>query len=273
LTPREGWLERDGVRLHYVEWPGETGRAILALHGLSSNARFWSRVASHLDGRRLVALDQRSHGRSDRIRDGDGLATFVDDARGAIAELGLERPVLTGHSWGASIALELAARHPETVSALGFIDGPAWPLSDSMTWAEFAARSQSTLPRHSDLAAAIDAARAWHGSLWGEDLVEFVNAGHRPEGDAIVLTLTHEARARILRDLFDLRQDQAWRALAVPAFAAFALRKSDMVLAATKRAAEHIAVVAPKVLIKWYDSPHDIPLSLPGDIASDIAAL
>ena len=160
MTPREGWFERDGVRLHYLEWPGETGRAIFALHGLSSNARFWSRVASHLDGRRLIALDQRSHGRSDRMRDGDGLAAFVADARHAIAELGLARPVLAGHSWGASIALELAARHPETVSALGFIDGPAWPLSDSMTWAEFAARSQSTLPRHSDLAAAIDAVEA-----------------------------------------------------------------------------------------------------------------
>jgi len=273
LTPREGWLERDGARLHYVEWPGDTGRAVFALHGLSSNARFWTRVASQLKGWRLVALDQRSHGPSDRIRTGDSLATFVDDARHAIATLGLERPVLVGHSWGASIALELAARHPETVSALGFIDGPAWPLSDSMTWAEFAARSQTTLPRHFDLAAATAAARAWHGPLWGEDLIEFVHAGHRTEGDAVVLTLTYEARARILRDLFDLRQDRAWRALAIPAFAAFALRKSDVVLAATKRAAEHIAAVAPKVLIKWYDSPHDIPLWLPGDIANDIAAL
>lgn len=83
-----------------------------------------------------------------------------------------------------------------------------------------------------------------------------------------MLTLTHEARARILRDLFDLRQDDAWQVLAIPAFAAFALRKSDVILAATKRAAEHIAPAAPKVLIKWYESPHDIPLSHPADIAS-----
>jgi pimeloyl-ACP methyl ester carboxylesterase len=222
---------------------------------------------------RFVALDQRSHGRSDRMRSGDTLATFVDDSRQAIATLELDRPILVGHSWGASIALELAARHPETVSALGFIDGPAWPLSETLTWPEFAARSQTALPRHSDLSAAIDAARVWHGPLWGEDLIEFVHAGHRSEGDTVVMTLTHDARARILRDLFDLRQDQAWQTLAVPAFAAFALRKSSVVLAATKRAAEHIAAVAPKVLIKWYDSPHDIPLALPADIASDIAAL
>jgi len=273
LTTREGWVEGNGARLHYVEWPGDNGGAVFALHGLSSNARFWSRVASQLDGRRFVALDQRSHGRSDPMRSGDTLATFIDDSRQAIATLGLDRPVLVGHSWGASIALELAARHPDMVSALGFIDGPAWPLSETLTWPEFAARSQTALPRHSDLSAAVDAARAGHGPLWGEDLIEFVHAGHRSEGDAVVMTLTHEARAHILRDLFDLRQDQAWKTLAVPAFAAFALRKSAVVLAATKRAAEHIGAVAPKVLIKWYDSPHDIPLSQPGEIANDIAAL
>jgi pimeloyl-ACP methyl ester carboxylesterase len=243
LTTREGWVERDGVRLHYVEWPGDSGAAVFALHGLSSNARFWTRVASRLPGRRFVALDQRSHGRSDPMRSGDTLATFIDDSRHAISTLGLDRPVLVGHSWGASIALELAARHPDTVSALGFIDGPAWPLSETLTWPEFAARSQTALPRHSDLSAAIAAARASHGPLWGEDLVEFVHAGHRSEGDAVVMTLTHEARASILRDLFDLRQDQAWKSLAVPAFAAFALRKSDVVLAATKRAVEHIAAL------------------------------
>lgn len=211
------------MRLHYVEWPAQSGgsaprppgQSIFALHGLSSNARFWLRVASHLGGRSFVALDQRSHGPSDRMRTGDTIARFVDDARRAIARLGLERPVLAGRSWGACIALELAARHPETASALGCIDGPAWPLSDTLTWPEFAARSQTTIPRHSNLAAAIDAARAWHGPLWGEDLVEFVRAGHRPVGDAVVLTLTYEARARILRDLFALHQDQAWRVLAI----------------------------------------------------------
>jgi pimeloyl-ACP methyl ester carboxylesterase len=135
---------------------------------------------------RFVALDQRSQGRSDRMRSGDTLAAFVDDSRQVIATLELDRPILVGHLWGASIALELAARHPDTVLALGFLDGPAWRLSETVTWPEFAARSQSALPRHSDLSAAIDAARVWHGPLWGEDLIEVVHAGHRSEGDAVV---------------------------------------------------------------------------------------
>lgn len=273
MIPREGWLERGGTRLHYLDWPGESGRAVFALHGLSSNARFWSRVAQQLEGRRFVALDQRSHGRSDRSTEADTIDTFVGDAIGAIGALALDRPVLAGHSWGATVALEVAARHPDAISALAFIDGPAWPLADTVVWETFATRSQPPLPRYADLDAAVAAARAWHGEAWDDDLLEFVRAGHLDEEGGLVLPLTHDARARILRDLYALRQDRAWATLAVPAFAAFAERKSETMLAATRRAAERVAAVAPKVLVRWYDSPHDIPLVRPEAIARDIAML
>jgi pimeloyl-ACP methyl ester carboxylesterase len=65
----EGYLDRGGVRLNWLEWapsgPPEPP-AILLLHGLSSNARYWERVARRMNNRRLVALDQRSHGLSGR---------------------------------------------------------------------------------------------------------------------------------------------------------------------------------------------------------------
>ena len=50
---REGWFERDGVRFHYLEWeaPESDAEPIVFLHGLSSNARFWERVAGRLGGR------------------------------------------------------------------------------------------------------------------------------------------------------------------------------------------------------------------------------
>ena len=66
--PADGWLERSGVSLHYVEWKGREEGAlrdapVLLFHGLSSNARYWDRVAHHLRDRRLVALDQRARTR------------------------------------------------------------------------------------------------------------------------------------------------------------------------------------------------------------------
>lgn len=272
MTAVEGWIERDGVPLHVVEWPGH-GPAIFALHGLSSNARFWSRVAGHLDGRRFVALDQRSHGPSAPSGEGDDLTTFVEDAAYAIETLGLSRPVVVGHSWGAAVALELAARRSDRVSALAFIDGAAWPLSDAMPWETFAARTNTPLPRYPDLAAAVASARAALGDAWGDDLVEFVRAGHVERDGALVLPLTSDARARIVRDLFVLRQDLAWSALGMPAVAAFAERKSELMLAATRRAVARVAAVAPQVRIKWYDAPHDIPLHLAREIAEDLAGL
>src|SRR5216683_3111680 len=70
MEPADGWLERDGVSLHYVEWRDESSRGreppVLLLHGLSSNARYWDRLARNLVGRRLIALDQRGHGLTGR---------------------------------------------------------------------------------------------------------------------------------------------------------------------------------------------------------------
>src|SRR5207244_11171242 len=70
---REGWIERSGVRLHYLEWEPEGDRQqpdLFMLHGLSSNSRLWERLAALLPGRRMVALDQRSHGPSARPAEG-----------------------------------------------------------------------------------------------------------------------------------------------------------------------------------------------------------
>ncbi|MGH7777280.1 MAG: alpha/beta fold hydrolase, partial [Candidatus Dormibacterales bacterium] len=113
--PRESWVERDGLRLHVVEWgdPGAPPPALLLLHGLSSNARFWDRLAARLPHRRLVALDQRSHGLSDRPGEGYRTRDLVEDAAHVVAARGLGRPVVAGHSWGAAIALALSAARPD----------------------------------------------------------------------------------------------------------------------------------------------------------------
>ncbi|TMF02876.1 MAG: alpha/beta fold hydrolase [Chloroflexi bacterium] len=67
--PRDGWLQRGGIDLHYLEWNHQVEAdsfPVLLLHGLSSNAHYWDRVAARLEGRRLIALDQRGHGLTGR---------------------------------------------------------------------------------------------------------------------------------------------------------------------------------------------------------------
>jgi pimeloyl-ACP methyl ester carboxylesterase len=110
--PVAGGLDLDlpgrGVRLRATRWPGE-GVPVLLLHGLASSRRFWDLVVPGLAGLRVVAIDQRGHGDSERP-DGpyDG-ATVVADALTALDALGLSRVVVVGHSWGATTALRLAA--------------------------------------------------------------------------------------------------------------------------------------------------------------------
>jgi len=128
-TRREGWVQRGSVDLHYLEWNAEAAEqpALFLLHGLSSNARIWDRMAQHLD-RRLIALDQRAHGRSPLPPAGFGIDGFAADAVAAITRLGLGRPVLAGHSWGGAVALQVAATHPELASGLAIVAFPAQPF-------------------------------------------------------------------------------------------------------------------------------------------------
>jgi pimeloyl-ACP methyl ester carboxylesterase len=71
------------------------------------------------DVAQVLYLDFRGHGRSDR---GDParwtLGVFVEDVRGLCDSLGLERPVLLGWSFGGTVAMAYAARHPDRLSKL-----------------------------------------------------------------------------------------------------------------------------------------------------------
>ena len=123
----------DDVELEVLEWHGrDEGPAFVLLHGLASNARLWNGVAARLagDGHRVVAVDQRGHGRSSKPDHGYDLTTVTDDARSLVEGLGLERPVVVGQSWGANIVVELAARFPGLASAVGCIDGGTIELAD-----------------------------------------------------------------------------------------------------------------------------------------------
>lgn len=120
----------EGVGLEVLEWAGE-GHPYVLLHGLASNARLWDGVASHLAaaGHRVVAVDQRGHGRSDKPSDGYDLTTVTDDLRALLDATSLDRPVLVGQSWGANVVVEFAARFPGVASAVACIDGGAIDLS------------------------------------------------------------------------------------------------------------------------------------------------
>lgn len=126
---------RDGLRLSYVD-SGGTGRPILALHGAFGRGRTWSALAGHLGPDwRVIGLDQRGHGLSDRADD-YGRNAFVADTVDVIEHLDIAPAVLVGHSLGAINAYQLAARRPDLVSAFVAIDFPAEtpPVGATSPW-------------------------------------------------------------------------------------------------------------------------------------------
>ncbi|HEY1419712.1 MAG TPA: alpha/beta hydrolase [Candidatus Dormibacteraeota bacterium] len=278
--PTDGWLERDGVRLHYVEWRPEGAASveppILLLHGLSSNARYWDRVALHITNRRLIALDQRGHGLTGRppqaptLPEGFAVGELVKDAVFVITELGLGRPVVAGHSWGASVALELAGTQPGAVSGLVFIDGPVRSASSLFTWEEAQRIMQPPLPRFATFEEATAESRKDFDSAYADDLEAFVRARIMPSGGALILTLTAPVRLELLRGLFESQTDLLWPSVGVPATALLALRSFARISRSTDEGVVRLREVAPRVEVKWFDTPHDIPLYAPAEVAAEI---
>lgn len=110
-------LELAGRRLSFLDFGGP-GRPLLALHGHFSEGQTFAYLARELaPDWRVIALDQRGHGESDQPAD-FSREGYIADAVAVLDHLGLGPVVLLGHSLGGVNAYQLAARHPERVSAL-----------------------------------------------------------------------------------------------------------------------------------------------------------
>lgn len=122
LVPPSGkFVAIDGNRIHYME-QGE-GRPILFIHGLGAQLhQFRSTLFDKLDGYRLVAMDRPGSGYSERAAGATGgLSEQALVVRHFIEALGLEKPLVVGHSLGGAVSLTLAIEHPNAISGLALL--------------------------------------------------------------------------------------------------------------------------------------------------------
>jgi non-heme chloroperoxidase len=116
-----------GVRLHVVETGNPRGRPILFLHGFSQSWLVWRRqmVSDLANDYRLVALDLRGHGQSDKPRDGyTDRMLWADDIFAVTRELHMEQPVLCGWSYGPIVILDYLRQYGEDdIGGVSFVDG------------------------------------------------------------------------------------------------------------------------------------------------------
>ena len=116
-------LRRDGVTLFYEEAPGDE-LTILLVHGWCCDHTYFVPQFEHFAsrGHRVVAVDLRGHGRSDKPPQGYTMQLFADDLAWICQRIGVEKPVVVGHSMGGIVAFDLAARYPDMTSAVVMLD-------------------------------------------------------------------------------------------------------------------------------------------------------
>jgi pimeloyl-ACP methyl ester carboxylesterase len=122
LPPRGRFIEVAGARIHYLD--KGSGPAIVILHGLGGQmGNFTYALLERLtDEFRVILMDRPGSGYSTRARGATGrLTEQAATVAEFIRKLGLERPLLVGHSLGGAIALGVALDHPEAVRGLALI--------------------------------------------------------------------------------------------------------------------------------------------------------
>jgi pimeloyl-ACP methyl ester carboxylesterase len=113
----------NGVDLSY-EIAG-SGPPVVLVHGSSVDRTTWGEVVAELaPAYRVLTYDRRGHGRSVPAGSGAGIETDVSDLAGLLGATDFAPCHVVGSSWGALIALRLAAMHPDLVRSLAVHEPP-----------------------------------------------------------------------------------------------------------------------------------------------------
>ncbi|MEO6880235.1 MAG: alpha/beta hydrolase [Mycobacteriaceae bacterium] len=208
------WTHRDvhanGIRFHVVEADGGAPGAplVLLLHGFPEFWWSWRHqlVALAESGARVVAVDLRGYGDTDKPPRGYDGWTLAGDVAGLVRALGAPRAVLVGHDWGGLIAWAAAALHPRLVSGLGVLGAPhpvalrravrrhpltqgrasSYAVGFQLPW-----RPERVLVSQ-DGAAIEDILRRWSGPAW-PDTDDFVEVCTRNRSAMLIPGVVHSA--------------------------------------------------------------------------------
>jgi branched-chain amino acid transport system permease protein len=116
------FVDISGARVFYVE--RGSGIPLLYVHGNTGSSRWFERVMD-VPGCRAIALDLPNFGRSSPLPRDPDIDGYADAVIAFIAALGLDRPLLVGHSLGGAVAISLAARSPGLIRGLVLVDSSA----------------------------------------------------------------------------------------------------------------------------------------------------
>ncbi|CAN5341468.1 alpha/beta hydrolase [soil metagenome] len=131
----------DNLKVRYVE--SGTGQPVILIHGNAGSLEDFEYGAIDLLSKdyRVIAIDRPGHGGSDRtekeVASVEYQARFLHDT---LAGLEIKKPILVGHSWGASVALAYVLAYPDEVSSMVLVAPAAYPDGRKYTLLRWAAK-------------------------------------------------------------------------------------------------------------------------------------
>jgi pimeloyl-ACP methyl ester carboxylesterase len=286
MLPQPTRLEVAGARLAVREW-GEPGSpTVFFWHALGTvtSGAYAAELAPALvdEGFRVVSPDGPGHGDSaplapERYR----LQSLVELVGELLDELGVERTVFVGHSWGAMIGAHFAAAHPERVRALvlldaGYADPQEQPGFDpDATPAALRERAHAMLAvRWTDWSAFFADARDGI-PRWTPDLADVFRAGVTEENGGLRPAVEPDARAAAISALyFDGTMSETWPALAasgIPLLLLVATEPQDQEAFRTSACARFKAAVPHAVVRRVEGARHDLLVDAGPEVAADLA--
>ncbi len=268
---RDAFVTLRGLRFHYREY-GHDGRAVVLLHGVASNARIWLTAGPLLaEQYRVLALDQRGHGETDKPDDGYDFATIAGDLEAFIDTLGLERPVVAGHSWGGNDAL----------TGLVLVDGGFLELAarPGMTWER--AEVEMAPPDLTKFTPQqlVEMAQRWElGPLWSEEIEAALLGNFQvTEEGTLRPHLSRANHMQVVRALWEQRPSELYAKVRCPVLFALAERdaggRGEEWIAMKREAMARAEALLPNCQVRWFaDTIHDIPLHRPKELAQAMTA-
>ncbi len=273
--PRGELVTVDGLSFHYRDWGG-SGRPLVLLHGLASTCHIWDMVAPILAEKyAVIALDLRGHGESAKPNHGYGFASVTKDVLGVIGQRGGDAPVVVGHSWGGSVALELAVRAPESVLGMAWVDGGMIDASARHPTVEDA-KLEMALPDFTGVKVDgfLERVRSRHlGNGMGPEVADIVLANFEILEDRTIKSrLSRANHLRIIEALWDHRPAELYEKVQCPVLIMPARQQNDPSTQERGQrrfmSVDQAEQLLPKSKTVWLDdSIHDVPIQRPELVA------
>lgn len=199
------FIQANDIQLHYLDHPGKDPTIVL-LHGLTANAFCFEGLVRAGLPYRLITVDLRGRGLSDKPDSGYSMDDHAKDIVGLLDEMGLNQVVLGGHSFGGLLTAYIAAHYPEGISQCLLLDaGFLHPRVRELIQPSLDRLGQ-TIPSWELYRDAMQAAPYWLG-YWDTDVEAFYRADIKIMEDGSVKART---RPKAIIEAIDYALSEPW---------------------------------------------------------------